>query len=45
MSDTVSAAISQAARTGSIADGSIFISQVEEAIRIRTRESDQLAVC
>jgi nitrogen regulatory protein PII len=41
----VSAAISGAARTGRIGDGNIFISQVEEAIRIRTQETDQLAVC
>ena len=32
-------AITQAARTGRIGDGKIFISTVEEAIRIRTGES------
>jgi nitrogen regulatory protein P-II 1 len=31
-------AIQQAARTGRIGDGKIFISTVEEAIRIRTGE-------
>ena len=40
----VSAAIVEAARTGKIGDGKIFVSQVEEAIRIRTEEKDALAV-
>jgi nitrogen regulatory protein PII len=40
-----SAAILDAAKTGSIYDGSIFVSQLEEAIRIRTHETDRLAVC
>jgi nitrogen regulatory protein P-II 1 len=39
-----SAAIATAARTGKIGDGKIFITQVEEAIRIRTHEKDVLAV-
>jgi nitrogen regulatory protein PII len=37
--------ISHAAGTGGLGDGNIFISQVEEAIRIRADEADQLAVC
>lgn len=32
-------AITEAGRTGEIGDGKIFISQLEEAVRIRTRES------
>ena len=37
-------AIMQAARTGRIGDGKIFISTVEEAIRIRTGETGSDAV-
>ncbi len=37
-------AIIEAAKTGKIGDGKIFISSVEEAIRIRTDEKDELAV-
>jgi nitrogen regulatory protein P-II 1 len=37
-------AIQQAARTGRIGDGKIFISPVEEAIRIRTGETGEDAV-
>ena len=40
----VSAAIVLAARTGKIGDGKIFVSKVEEAIRIRTEERDALAI-
>jgi nitrogen regulatory protein P-II 1 len=43
--DAASAAVAKAARTGEIGDGLVLISQVEQAIRIRTQESDQLAVC
>jgi len=32
-------AIQQAARTGRIGDGKIFVSNIEEAIRIRTGET------
>ena len=32
-------AVSEAARTGKIGDGKLFISQLDEAIRIRTGES------
>ena len=37
-------AIEQAARTGRIGDGKIFVSAIEEAIRIRTGESGAEAV-
>ncbi len=39
-----SAAIVEAARTGKIGDGKIFISKVDEVIRVRTEERDGLAV-
>ncbi len=38
------AAILKAAKTGKIGDGKIFISPVEEAIRIRTDETGESAV-
>jgi nitrogen regulatory protein P-II 1 len=38
------ASIATAARTGKTGDGKIFISRVDEAIRIRTREKGPLAV-
>ena len=37
--ETVIEAITQAANTGKIGDGKIFVSPVEQAIRIRTGES------
>ncbi|HPF47297.1 MAG: P-II family nitrogen regulator [Kordiimonadaceae bacterium] len=37
-------AIQQAARTGRIGDGKIFISNIEEAIRIRTGETGEEAI-
>ena len=37
-------AILKAARTGKIGDGKIFVSSVEEAIRIRTGETGEAAV-
>jgi len=37
-------AIAKAAKTGKIGDGKIFISSVEEAIRIRTEERGEQAV-
>jgi len=40
----VSAAIVEAARTGKIGDGKIFVSSVDRVIRIRTDERDALAV-
>ncbi len=37
-------AITNAARTGKIGDGKIFITEVERVIRIRTGEEDQAAI-
>jgi nitrogen regulatory protein P-II 1 len=37
-------AIVKAAKTGKIGDGKIFVSPVEKVIRIRTGETDELAV-
>ena len=44
MSDKVKAVIQKQAFTGTIGDGKIFVSSVEEAIRIRTGESGVSAV-
>jgi nitrogen regulatory protein P-II 1 len=38
------AAIVKAAKTGKIGDGKVFVSPVEEAIRIRTEEKGEAAV-
>ena len=43
-SDGVAQAIVQSANTGKIGDGKVFISNVEEAIRIRTGETGSSAV-
>jgi nitrogen regulatory protein P-II 1 len=37
-------AISKAAKTGKIGDGKIFVSTVEQAVRIRTEEKGESAV-
>lgn len=42
--DAVLKTIAQAAATGSIGDGKIFVSPVEEAIRIRTGEKGEIAL-
>ncbi len=42
--ETVTEAIVKAARTGKIGDGKIFVSPIEQAIRIRTGEMDDAAV-
>ena len=42
--ETVTESIIKAARTGKIGDGKIFVSSVEQAIRIRTGEVDDAAV-
>ena len=42
--DTVVNAISTAAQTGKIGDGKIFVSEVEQAIRIRTGEEGEAAI-
>src|SRR5438876_8811780 len=39
------AAIVKAAKTGKIGDGKVFVSKVDEAIRIRTEEKGDQAVC
>lgn len=42
--ESATAAILKAAKTGKIGDGKIFISSVEEAVRIRTEETGEKAV-
>jgi len=42
--DTAASAIVKAAKTGKIGDGKIFISVIEEAVRIRTEETGDKAV-
>ncbi len=44
MAERVIEAIINAARTGRIGDGKIFVSNVEEAIRIRTGEKGSAAI-
>ena len=41
---SATAAIIKAARTGKVGDGRVFISPVEEAVRIRTRETGDKAI-
>jgi nitrogen regulatory protein P-II 2 len=36
--------ISKAARTGQIGDGKIFVTSIDQAVRIRTGESDKDAL-
>ena len=42
--DAATSAIVKAAKTGKIGDGKIFVSNVEEAVRIRTEETGDKAV-
>ncbi len=42
--DEVVEAITQAARTGKIGDGKIFVMDVEKVVRIRTGEEDEEAI-
>jgi nitrogen regulatory protein PII len=42
--DAAVAAIISSARTGKIGDGKVFVSSIEEAVRIRTEEKGQSAV-
>ena len=42
--DKVVATIRDAARTGEVGDGKIFVSPIERAVRIRTGETDEAAV-
>ena len=44
LAETAIDAIVKAARTGKIGDGKIFVSHVEQVIRIRTGESGEAAV-
>lgn len=44
MVDQTIEAITNAARTGKIGDGKIFVSSVEKVIRIRTGEEDEEAI-
>ena len=42
--DETVAAIVKAAKTGKIGDGKVFVSAVEQAVRIRTEEKDEQAI-
>ena len=42
--DQVIEAVANAARTGKIGDGKIFVTPVEQVVRIRTGETDESAV-
>ena len=42
--DAAVAAIIKAAKTGKIGDGKVFVSSIEEAVRIRTEEKGESAV-
>ncbi len=42
--DSAASAVVKAAKTGKIGDGKIFISKIEEAVRIRTEETGDKAV-
>ncbi|NBV87568.1 MAG: P-II family nitrogen regulator [Verrucomicrobia bacterium] len=42
--DAAIAAVVKAAKTGKIGDGKVFVSNVEEAVRIRTEETGERAV-
>ena len=44
MVDAAVEAVIKAARTGKIGDGKIFVSPVEQIIRIRTGETDEAAI-
>ena len=44
MVDNVIETITEAARTGKIGDGKIFVSDIERIIRIRTGEEDEEAI-
>jgi nitrogen regulatory protein P-II 2 len=44
LADKVVAAISAAAKTGQIGDGKIFVYGIEQAVRIRTGETDMEAL-
>ena len=42
--DNAIAAVVQSAKTGKIGDGKIFVTSIEQAIRIRTEETGNLAI-
>ncbi len=42
--DEITSAIVEAAKTGKIGDGKIFVSDIDKAIRIRTSETDNEAI-
>ena len=44
MADKVVAAIVKTARTGKIGDGKIFISKLEDVVRIRTGDTGEIAI-
>jgi nitrogen regulatory protein P-II 2 len=44
MADRAVAAIQQTANTGKIGDGKIFVSPIEQTIRIRTGETNEAAI-
>jgi nitrogen regulatory protein P-II 2 len=44
LTDRVVEAIAEAARTGKIGDGKIFISSIEQVVRIRTGETGRVAL-
>jgi nitrogen regulatory protein P-II 1 len=44
LAESAIAAVVKAAKTGKIGDGKVFVSPVEEAVRIRTEESGDKAV-
>jgi len=44
LADKATGAIIKAAKTGKIGDGKVFVSAVEEAIRIRTDETGEQAL-
>ena len=44
LSGPVTSAIVEAARIGSVSDGTVFVFQVEEAVRVHTGETAELAL-
>lgn len=44
VADQIVDAIARAAKTGKIGDGKIFVTNIDEAVRIRTGERDEAAV-
>ena len=44
LTDSAIEAITQSAKTGKVGDGKIFVSSVDQAIRIRTGDTDEAAL-